>query len=192
MPERIAQRPQMLFDQVRRRSGRGPAGTGVCVVNTTSRATRGTAWSKLEPFVLHAAANGFQHGEAAVAFVQVKHAGRDPHRLQRAEAAHAQQQFLADAHAAVAAVQARSQFAVFGRVAVHVGIEQQQIACARPSRARPWRESTPLRVSICTVTGSPVFADGRLHGQLVDVGLQSTLPAASRSRSSRWRKYPWP
>ena len=38
----------------------------------------------------------------------------------------------------------------------------------------------PLRVSICTVTGWPLVADRRLHGQLVDVGLQIffLLPAA--------------
>ena len=62
----------------------------------------------------------------------MKHAGRDAHRPERAEAADAQQQLLANARARVAAVEARSQFAIFGRVAVHVGIEQQQIACGPP------------------------------------------------------------
>ena len=85
-------------------------------------------------------ADRFQHGEAAVAFVQMQHAGRDSHRLQSAESADAQQQFLADADAAIAAIEARSEFAIFGSVAFDVRIEQQQIAAAHLACARLWRE----------------------------------------------------
>ena len=50
--------------------------------------------------------------------------------FERAKAADAQQQLLADASATVAAVEARGEFAVFGRVAFDVGVEQEQIAAA--------------------------------------------------------------
>ena len=66
----------------------------------------------------------------AVAFVQMKNAGRDAQGLQRAEAADAEQQFLANAGARVAAVEPRSQLAILGGVAFDVGIEQEQIAAA--------------------------------------------------------------
>ena len=57
----------------------------------------GTACMEADAFFLHAHANRLQHSESAVAFVQMQNAGRDAHGLQSAQAAHAQQQFLADA-----------------------------------------------------------------------------------------------
>ena len=51
-------------------------------------------------------------------------------RFQSAQAAHAEQQFLVHANAAIAAVQTRSHLAVFGSIAFHVGIEKKQIAAA--------------------------------------------------------------
>ena len=53
-PERVAQRAQMLLDQVRRESS-CPAGTGVCVVNTICADTRRIASSTPMPSVCHAA-----------------------------------------------------------------------------------------------------------------------------------------
>ncbi len=59
---------------------------------------------EIQSFFLHASSNRFEHGKSAVPFVQVQHAGRDAHGFQRAESAHAEQQFLANSNAAIAAV----------------------------------------------------------------------------------------
>ena len=107
-----------------------PAGTGVCVVKTTSRATRGTASSKPMPSSSMRLRIASSTAKPLWPFVQVQHARGDAHGPQRAEAADAQQQLLADADAAVAAVEARRQLAVLRRVALDVGIEQQQVAAA--------------------------------------------------------------
>ena len=81
-----------------------------------------------DALALHAVTDRFQHSEPAVAFVQVQNAGRDAHGPEGAEAADAQQQFLADADARIAAVEPRGKFAVFGMIALDVGVEQKQIA----------------------------------------------------------------
>ena len=60
----------------------------------------------------------------------MKHAGRNTEGLERAQAADAEQQFLADSDAQIAAVEARGEFAIFRSIAFDVGIEQQQIAAA--------------------------------------------------------------
>ena len=74
-----------------------------------------------------------------MAFVEVENAGGDAHGAQGAEAADAEQQFLADAGAAIAAVEAGGELAVFWGVAGDVGIEQEQGAAADLYAARPWR-----------------------------------------------------
>ena len=79
---------------------------------------------------LHAVTNRFQHGKSAVAFVQMQNAGRDAHGPERAETSDAQQQFLADADARIAAIETRGEFAVFGMIAFNVGVEQKQIAAS--------------------------------------------------------------
>ena len=57
-----------------------------------------------DALALHAVTNRFQHGEAAVAFVQVQNAGRDAHGSEGAEASDAQQQFLADPDARISSI----------------------------------------------------------------------------------------
>ena len=79
---------------------------------------------------MHAVADGFEDGEAAVAFVEMQDAGGDAHGFQCAESAYAEKQFLANAGAAVAAVEARGELEIFGRIAGDVGVEQQEIAAA--------------------------------------------------------------
>ena len=87
---------------------------------------------EVQAFFLHAIADGFQHGEAAVALVEMEHAGRDAHGLEGTKAADAEQQLLTNAGASVAAVEARGQFQILGRIAGHVGVEQQKGATRRP------------------------------------------------------------
>ena len=143
-------------------------------MKTTSRETRRAASSKLQAFFLHAAANRFQDGEATVSFVQVKNARRDAHRLQRAETADAQQQFLADADAAISAIETRGQLPVFRRIALYVGIQQQQIA-ASDLHAPDFARMEPLARLDLPIDRFAVRADRRLHRQLIDVGLQIFL-----------------
>ena len=59
---------------------------------------------KRNAFVFHAHANGFEHSEGAVSFVEVKDARRDSESLQGAQATYPQQQFLTDANAKIAAI----------------------------------------------------------------------------------------
>ena len=149
------------------------------MVKTTSRETRRYGLVEAQAFVVHAVANRFQHGKPAVAFVQVKNAGRDAHRFERAEAADAKQQFLADSDARVSAVQTRSEFAVFGSIPFHVGVEQKQIAAPHfhPPDFGANGAAAGLDLHRHRFAVGP---DGQLHRQLVDVGLDDILPAASR------------
>ena len=100
----LAQRPQVLLDQV----GAEPVVTrGHRRVRREDHFPRNLAGGggKVDALLLHAGANGLKDGEAAVPFVQVQNPRRDAHRLQRAIAADAQQQLLADARAHVSAIQ---------------------------------------------------------------------------------------
>ena len=115
-----------------------PAGTGVCVVNTTCAATRRSASAESMPSVLHPPSHQLQHGKRAVSLVEVHHARRDAERRERLHAADAEQQLLPDAHALVTAVQPRRQLAVFRAVAFDVRVEQQERVAAHgdPPHAR--------------------------------------------------------
>ena len=132
------------------------------------------------PSSLHAVANRFQHGKSAVAFVQVQNAGRDAHGPQGAETSDAQQQFLADADARIAAVQARSQFAVFGMIAFDVRIEQKQIAASHFHAPDFGADGAAAGLDLHGDRFA-VRSDGGFHGQLVDIGLEIffLLPAGA-------------
>ena len=64
----------------------------------------GHGFLKADTFLFHSLANRLQDGESAVSLVQMKHSGSDAQRFQRAQTAHAEQQFLVHAHPAVASV----------------------------------------------------------------------------------------
>src|SRR4029077_8329193 len=85
---------------------------------------------EIQAFLLHAASNRFEDGKPAVPFVQVQNAWCDAHRLQGAEAAQAEQQFLADSKAAIAAIEARCEFPIFTRVSFDIRIQQKQGAAS--------------------------------------------------------------
>src|ERR1700676_2752448 len=78
-----------------------------------------------DAFFLHAGANRFEDDKAAVTFVQMKHAGTDAHGFEGAETSDTEKQFLADASARVAAVEAGSEGAVVCSVGFHVRIEEE-------------------------------------------------------------------
>ena len=54
---------------------------------------------EVQPFFFHPGTNGLKDRESAMAFIQMQHAGRDAHGLQRAETANPEQKFLANARA---------------------------------------------------------------------------------------------
>ena len=127
--ELIAQRSEVFFDEV---------GTEAIVAGGNGRMGGEDDFAgnlagggvEVEPFFFHAGADGLKNGEAAVAFIEMQHAGRDAHGLERAEPANAEEKFLANAGARVAAVEARSGFEIFGGVAGNVGVEEEEIAAA--------------------------------------------------------------
>ncbi len=175
--ELVAQRSEVFFDQV---------GIEAVVAGRDGRVggEDDFAWNlagsgvEVEPFFFHARADGLKDGEAAVAFVEMQDAGRDAHGLERAESANAEKQFLANAGAGVAAVEARSGVEVLRGVAGNVGVEQEEIAAAD-------LDLPDLGANGCTAGGDlnddrlAIEADSGLHGKLIDVGLEIffALPA---------------
>ena len=166
--EIFAERSQMLFNQIRAEA----------VVAGGHRRVRGEddfagdavdGVVEIQAFFLHAIANRFEHRESAMAFVEMQHARRDAHRFQRAEAADAEQQFLADADARIAAVEARGKFHVLRRVSFDVRIEQQQIAAAHFHAPDLGVDHSAARFDLHG-DGLTVRADGQLHRQVIDVG----------------------
>ena len=82
--------------------------------------------------VLDQIADALQHDEAGVPFVQVEDARIRTERLQRADAADAEDDLLLDARLAIAAVEARRELAVPRRVLLEVGVEQVDLHAADP------------------------------------------------------------
>ena len=79
----------------------------------------------------------------------------------------------------IAAIKPRSELAIFGGVALDIGIQKQQIACGPLSRARLWH-GWCRRACRFARHRLAILADGRFHGQLVDIGWQIVflLPSA--------------
>src|ERR1700691_6806118 len=84
------------------------------------------------------------------------------------------------AHAAVASVQARSHFAVFGSIALHIGVEQKKIAATHLHAPHLGVNGSVTGIDLHH-DGTPVFSDGRFHGKLADIGLEVffMLPAVA-------------
>ena len=127
--ERFAKRPEVLLDESRREP----------VVPGRNRRMRGEdhlrrhapeRFPRVDALDHHPLADELERGEGAVSFVQVQYAGCDAKRRERADAADAEQQLLADADALVAAVEPRRQLAILGLVAVDVRIEEEQRVAA--------------------------------------------------------------
>ena len=167
--ENIAQRPQMLLHQAGSKAVM--AGGHRSVGGKTNFARHaGHRLVKAQALLLHTAADGFEHRKAAVPFVQMQDAGSDAHGFQGAKSSHAEQQFLADTDAAVAAVQPGSEFAVFGSVAFDVGVEKQQVAA--PNFHAPDFGADGAAAGLdFDRNRRAVGPDGGFHRQLADIGL---------------------
>ena len=84
----------------------------------------------IDAFRCHALPDSSSAAKALCPSFRCTAPGDMPYRRQRAHAADAEQQFLPDPDAVVAAVETRRQLAIFGAVAVDVRIEQQQCVAA--------------------------------------------------------------
>ena len=106
-----------------------------------------------------------------MALIHVKHSGRNPHCLQCAETAHAQQQFLPNAKPPVASVKTRRQFPVLRSISCHIGIQKQQVATANlhAPHFRVNKSATRLNLHVYGFAGN---ANRRLHRQFVRIRLQ--------------------
>ena len=160
----------MLFDELRAEAV--VAGGDGCV-----RGEDDLAWNlagsvvEVHAFFDHASAYGLEDCEAAVAFVEVEDSGSDAHGFECAEAAYAEEEFLADAGATVAAVEARGEFEVLGGVAGDVGVEEEKVAAADFDSPDLGADGAATGLDFDD-DGFAVCADGGLHGELVDVGLE--------------------
>ena len=134
-----------------------PAGTGVWVVKTVRRAADLERGVEVE---LRAAlgdgelADPLEAEEAGVALVGVEHLGRrvpgDPAvRAERADAADAEQQLLAQPVLAVAAVEPVGDVAVVVGVALDVGVEHQQRHPADAGHPDPGDQVAGRRAARC-------------------------------------------
>ena len=166
--ERVAQGPEVLVDQ----------GWGKVVVARRHGCVRREhdLWSDtpdgfrgIDPFGCHPMAHELNRRKSAVAFVEVQDAGRNAQRSQRPDAAHAEQQFLANTDTLVTTVEARGQLAIFGLIAVHVRVEQKQRiasdrqlphASADSAGARFDRHHQRLAVAHRRAEGKQVRVDG--------------------------------
>jgi hypothetical protein len=144
-----------------------------------------------EPFVLHAAANGFQHRESAVPFVHVQHAGRDPMALSSARS----RPRPAAAPGGCARARRRRKAATSARgPPARCPPRWNRAAADRSgplSCARLWRGSIRRAFRSAPVTGSPFLPmAGSMGSWLTSVWRYSSC--CQPCESSRWRKYPWP
>ena len=101
--ERLAQRSEMLFDQIGIEAivagGHGSVGRKH---HFTGNPRHGLL--EADALFIHALANRFEHRKSAMPFVEVQDARSDAEGFQGAQAAHAEQQFLMDADPAIASV----------------------------------------------------------------------------------------
>ena len=127
--QRAAQRLQVVVDQLGREAVVARVDRRV---GREHRALRDLlrAGPEVGAGLLHQQARVLQRRERAVALVEVQPAPVDAGGAQRAHAAHAQQQLLADADALVAEVEAGGELAVLLGVSVDVGVEQEQLVAA--------------------------------------------------------------
>ena len=108
-----------------------PAGTGVCVVKIVVRRTSSSAESNESPRSSRSRMR-CSTTNAACPSLRCQAAGVDAHRLQRADAADAEDDLLLHARFAIAAVEPRRQLAVPRGVLLQIGVEQIQLHAAEP------------------------------------------------------------
>ena len=136
---------------------------------------------RVDAFGLHPLADQLERGERAVPFVEVDDAGRDAQRVERAHAADAEQQLLADADAIVAAVEPRGQLAILRAGCRRRSNRAAAACCGRPPAVQTRAAIVPVRVSIEIVIGLAVARSPARIGSsaTVDVEVVLVLPAVA-------------
>ena len=104
-----------------------PAGTGVWVVNMVPEPDGDDCLREAQSAPGHEGTDALQAEETGVALVGVEHLRGLADRLQRPDAAHAEQDLLADPVFGSSAVEPVGDVAHFVVVVVHVGVEQVQL-----------------------------------------------------------------
>ena len=117
---------------------------------------------RVDAFDDHALADDLERGERAVAFVEMEDARRDAERRQGAHAADAEQQFLPDADAVVAAVEPRRQLPILGLVALDVRVEEEERVAADRELPDARRDRVRSGCRPRSVTGTPWASAGRI------------------------------
>ena len=111
--------------------GRCPAGTEVCVVKTLLARAACQRFFEAQTVIRHQNADSLDGQEGGVPFVHVIDGGAEPQLLERAQAADAQHDFLADALVIVAAIKLIGDLAMLGcGVLRDVAIEQVELHAA--------------------------------------------------------------
>ena len=125
------QPPARCFSTMWNGNASCPAGTGVCVVKIVVRRTSSSASSNDLPSSMYSRMRCRTTKPACPSF-RWKTDGVEPERAQDADAADAEDDFLLDAHLAIAAVEAGRELAIPGRVLLEVGVEQIQLRAPEP------------------------------------------------------------
>src|ERR1700761_1490572 len=129
---------------------------------------------KFQTFLLHAITNRLQDAERTMTFVEVQNPRCYSQRFESTEAPDTQEQLLTNARAPIPAVETRGQVQIFGSIAGHIRIKEQQVAA-------PHTDTPDLGPDWSTAgldlyhDGFAVFADGNLHGKLGDVVMEILL-----------------
>ena len=133
--------------------------------------------------VLDQITDALQHDKRRVSFIEVPGRWLNPHRFEGANAANAEDDLLLNARLAIAAVEARRQFAVPRRVLLEIGVEEKQPHAAEQNlphrhehRAIPERHGDDARTA--------VGADGRFNRRVgpVHANVDFLLPPFRRHR----------
>ena len=145
-PERLPERLEVLVHQ----AGRKAIVAGIDRrVRGEDRALGDFLRARLEVGSgrLHAQTCGLERREGAVAFVEVQDAPIDAGGTQRANAAHTEQELLANADALIAEVEPRGELPVLVGVALEIGVEQEVVGCDRRSLPRLARAASRWRAA---------------------------------------------
>src|SRR6202034_131588 len=113
----------------------------------------------------------FQHGKAAVPFIQVKHTGRDAHGREGAKTSTPKHQLLPDSRARISAIETGSERPVIRSIVFYIGIEEKQVAASNLHAPDFGVNGTFASLDLHR-DWLAILADRDLQGQLTDVSLQ--------------------
>ncbi len=130
---------------------------------------------------LDVVADTVQHHKRGVAFVEMPGGWLDAHRLERSHAADAEDDLLLDSRLAIAAVEARRELAIPGRVLFEIRIEEKELDAAEEHLPHG-REDGTVAERHGDDAGAAIGANGLLDGRVgpVEPHVRFLLPAFLR------------